>query len=191
MNTHTIIIDGIWSRPWRWEPLRALIERRLGSAEVWKYDSTGRITFDELGKRLVEKVRQHDVPVNLVGYSMGGLVARAAHLVDPEVPVCRAVFMNAPHEGSLLAYLLPLDGVRQMRPSSDFMKQVRADKWPIPSLCVYNPLDTMVVPGSSTRWTSATECVCCAIPVHLYPIWSKRLHERIAGFLSAAGESTS
>jgi len=183
-GTRTIIIDGFLSRPWRWEPLRELLEQRVGPAQIWEYDSTGRATFEELARRLIDRVRQSDSPVNLVGYSMGGLVARAAHVVDPDVPVRRAVFMNAPHAGSLLAYLLPLDGIRQMRPGSAFIKQVRSDRWAIPSLCVHNPLDTMVVPGSSTRWTSATECVSCAVPVHLYPIWSKRLHERIAAFLN-------
>ncbi|HEX8521989.1 MAG TPA: alpha/beta fold hydrolase [Tepidisphaeraceae bacterium] len=182
---HTIIIDGIWARPSRWEPLRRRIECACGSAEIWRYNSTGCCTFEALGQLLVHRIRQLDQDVNLVGFSMGGLVARAAHLMDGEIPVRRTVFMNSPHAGSIMAYLLPLKGVRQMCPSSAFMKRIRSDRWDVPSLCVYNPLDTMVVPGSSTRSTDATESVCCKAPIHLWPIWSKAIHQRVVAFLKA------
>ncbi len=185
MSTPSIIIDGIWGRPWRWEPLRQLLEERCGPTEIWKYDSTGRIPFEDLACQLADRIAQFDQPVNLIGYSMGGLIVRAVHVMQPQIRIRRAVFMNSPHEGSILAWLLPLRGIRQMRPSSDFMKRVRGDHWNVPALVIWNPLDTMVIPGSSTRWSGATQTICCQIPVHLWPVWSRSLHRSVADFLKA------
>jgi triacylglycerol lipase len=182
---HTLIIDGIWARPKRWNPLREQLEEHCGSAEIWEYDSTGCRSFEDLGEILAQRIHEHDGEVNLVAFSMGGLVARAAHLMDPRIAVRRAVFLNSPHEGSLLAYLLPLHGVRQMRPTSPFMKQIKSDPWPIPTLIVWNPLDTMVVPGSSTRLKGATETMRCQVPIHLWPIWSRGIRRRVVQFLKA------
>jgi triacylglycerol lipase len=182
---HTIIIDGLWARPSRWNPLRDLLEQHIGSAEIWEYDSSGAVPFEDLGEQLARRIRDHDGAVNLVAYSMGGLVARAAHLIDPKLPLRRAAFLNSPHQGSFLAYLLPLKGVRQMRPGSPFMKQLHSSPWPTPTFIVWNPLDTMVVPGTSTRLKNATETVCCQVPIHLWPIWSGKLRNRIVSFLKA------
>jgi triacylglycerol lipase len=185
MSALTLIIDGIWARPRRWIPLREQLEERCGPAEIWEYDSTGLVTFQELGRQLVKRIRDYGNPVNLVAFSMGGLIARAAHLIDREIPVQRAVYLNSPHGGSLLAYLLPFRGVRQMCPNSTFMSELRADRWDIPTFVVWNPLDTMVVPGTSTRLKHATETICCRLPIHLWPIWSKGIHGRVVDFLRA------
>ncbi len=184
-EVHTIILDGIWARPRRWRPLREMIEERAGSAEIWEYDSSGCVRFEELGEKLSARIREIGREVNLVAFSMGGLVARAARLVDRSLPVRRAVFLNSPHQGSWMAYLLPLRGVRQMRPTSAFMKRVRSEPWPIPTLVVWNPLDTMVVPGTSTRLDGATETLLCQVPIHLWPIFSKRLRHRVVEFLKS------
>jgi triacylglycerol lipase len=182
--THSLIIDGIFARPWRWEPLRRLLAERCGSAEIWRYDSTGRVPFEDLARQLADHIARFEQPVNLIGYSMGGLIVRTAHLIDPQIRVRRAVFMNSPHEGSILAWLLPLRGIRQMRPTCDFIKRIRADRWDIPSLVIWNPLDTMVIPGSSTRWTGASRTICCRVPVHLWPVWSRKLHRDVTDFVA-------
>jgi pimeloyl-ACP methyl ester carboxylesterase len=179
----TLIIDGIWARPPRWEPLRALIEQNVGLAQIFTYDSSGRVSFETLGRELATHVHAIQTPVNLIGFSMGGLLVRAACMLDSALRVQRVVFLNSPHRGSWLAHLLPLNGIRQMRPRNEFIQQVRAARWPFPTLSIWNPLDTMVVPGWYTRCPAAQEQHLCPVPIHIWPIWSRSIHRRIVRFL--------
>jgi hypothetical protein len=116
---------------------------------------------------------------------MGGLVVRAAHLLDQTLPIRRAVFLNSPIEGSWLAYAFPFGGIRQIRPSDQFIRQFRKVKWDIPTLATWCPLDTMVIPGRSARWHQAQETVSCAIPIHIWPIHSRGIWQRVVRFLQA------
>lgn len=191
MAVRTLIIDGLWGRPRRWRGLQRLIEQRCGPAAIYEYDASGCVPFEVLGEQLAQEIRRHDGPVNLVGFSMGGVVARAAHLVDPTLPVRRAALLNSPHQGSWLAYLLPLAGIRQMRPSSAFMARLREHTWSVPTLVVWNAIDQMVIPGSSTRWNGACAEAKCSVPLHLWPIWSTAIHERVADFLASDEEQAS
>ncbi|MBV8780141.1 MAG: alpha/beta fold hydrolase [Phycisphaerae bacterium] len=186
MQTHSIILDGIWSRPWRWEPLRATLEQRIGPAEIFRYDCSGVYTFETSAQRLIDRIRQIDGPVNLIGFSMGGLVVRTACLMEPNLPVRRAAFLNTPHSGSVLAWLLPLAGVKQMRPGSPLLRQLERQNWTIPTLVIWNPLDTAVVPPRSTRWNIATATTTtCGVPMHIWPIYSRKLREQVTTFLAA------
>ncbi len=184
IETTTLIIDGIWARPRRWQPLCRRIESRIGPAKVFEYDSSGRLSFDRLGRLLADEVHQLG-SVNVVAFSMGGLVARAAHLLEPNLPLRRAVFLNSPHRGSWLAYLLPFEGVRQMRPRDEFIQRITEAVWPFPTLCIWNPLDTMVVPGWYTKFNAASREQLCSIPIHIWPIWSRSIHRQIVEFLGS------
>ena len=188
-GVETFILDGIWGRPRRWEPLRATLEDRVGPATIYRYDCSGFVSFEELGGQLATAIRSRGAPVNLVGYSMGGLVIRSAHLVDSSLPIRRAAFMNSPHGGSWLACLLPLAGVRQMRPFDPYMKRLAAHTWDVPTLTIWNPVDGIIVPGRNTRWDGAGEHVRCGVPIHYWPILSKPLQRRVVEFL-AAGEAS-
>ena len=55
---HTLILDGFMGRPWRWEKLRRDVERRVGSASIFRYDWTGRFTLQELGQRLADEKKK-------------------------------------------------------------------------------------------------------------------------------------
>jgi triacylglycerol lipase len=186
VRSHSIILDGIWGRPHRWEPLRAALEARVGPAEIFYYDSSGKPTFEKLATQLIDRVRAIDQPVNLIGYSMGGIVVRTACLLAPDLPVRRAALLNAPHAGSLLAWLLPFPGVRQLRPNSELLRKLKTQPWDIPTLVVSNPLDTAVVPPSSTKWAvERGSYSVCSVPIHVWPIFSRGLRERIVRFVAA------
>jgi hypothetical protein len=184
LNTASLILDGIWGRPRRWEPLRRALESRVGPAEIFLYDSSGMKRFEFLAEKLIERIRAIGQPVNLIGFSMGGLVIRTACLLAPDLPVRRAVFLNTPHRGSILAYLAPLAGIRQLCPNSDLLRKLRQQPWTVPTFVVWNPLDTAVVPGRNTRWriACASEALC-SVPLHVWPIFSTTLRERIVQFI--------
>src|SRR5258708_5286823 len=93
-RAHTLLLDGIWGRPRRFAPLQRLLETRCGPTEVFHYDSSGRVPLDVLGGKLADVIRQKNEPVNIVGFSMGGLVIRAAHWLDGSLPIHRVAFVN-------------------------------------------------------------------------------------------------
>jgi len=70
-----------------------------------------------------------------------------------------------------------------MRPNCQFLRRLDEVPWNIPTLAVWCPLDTMVIPGSSARWERATQTLCCLPPVHPWPLFSRRFQRRIAEFL--------
>jgi triacylglycerol lipase len=187
LNSHSLILDGIWGRPRRWEPLRRALADKVGPAEIFLYDSSGMKKFEPLAETLIARIRTIDQPVNLIGFSMGGLVIRTAALLAPDLPIRRAVFLNTPHGGSVLAHLAPLPGIRQLRPGSELMQKLHDQPWTIPTLIVWNRFDTAVIPGSNTRWQ--IDCASeshCTVPLHVWPIFSSKLREQIVRFVGSA-----
>jgi hypothetical protein len=184
MSSHSLILDGIWGRPRRWEPLRRALESGVGPAEIFRYDSSGMTKFETIATQLIDRIRAINLPVNLIGFSMGGVVIRTACLLAPDLPVRRAAFLNTPHGGSILAWLAPLPGIRELRPGSQLLRKLKDQPWTIPTLVVWNPLDTAVIPPQNTRWKidSASEIVC-RIPVHVWPIFSSKHREQIVWFI--------
>jgi hypothetical protein len=195
MTGHTtIFLDGIFGRPKRFAALRRAVESACGPTEVFHYNCSGFVPFERLAERFANRVCEIAHPVNVVAFSMGGIVVRTAHLLDLSIPIRRAAFLNCPHAGSLLAYALPIaPGVRQLLPGSNLMKRLAATDWPIPSLVTWCPLDTAVIPGRSANWHKAQESIRCGVPVHTWVVRSAQVHRRVANFLaqpdSAAAES--
>jgi pimeloyl-ACP methyl ester carboxylesterase len=184
----TLMLDGIWGRPKRFEGLIEMLREQCGPAEIFHYDSSGRVPFEQLGTQLAEEIRRRDQPVNLIGFSMGGLVVRAAHLLDPTLPIRKAAFLNSPHGGSLLAYVCPIGGIRQIRPSDSFIQRLKRVEWAIPTLATWCPWDTMVIPGRSARMSGAQEMICCAVPIHTWPIFSGGIWRRVVRFFGPTAD---
>ena len=181
----TVLVDGIWSAAFRMTYYgEKRLRGRAGRVVVFDYDNSGRVPQRELGRRLAAFVRAQGGPVNLVGFSMGGVVIRSALLEAPDLPVRRAVFLNSPHHGSVLAPAMGfLPGVRDLIPNSPFLRAIEAAPWRTPSLCVWCPGDLMVVPGSNARWKRATAELRCDVPAHIWPLVSQRITDRVVAFL--------
>ena len=99
----TLILDGIWGSHARWERLRNRIATEVGPCRIWRYDNSGRTSLESLAADLSTELKRIDAPVNLVGYSMGGLVVREALRQAPGLKVRRVALLNSPHYGSASA----------------------------------------------------------------------------------------
>jgi len=163
-----------------------LIEAGVGEVEVFRYDTSGLRDIGRLGLDLAAAIRSAGCEVNLVGYSMGGLVVRSAIASANDLPVRRAAFLHTPHGGSIMAHLLPFTGIRQMRPGGEFMRRLDAQRWEIPTFVVWCPGDLVVVPGHNARWGMAQEEMRCDVPAHIWPLFSRRIHLAVARFLLAS-----
>jgi triacylglycerol lipase len=184
-RTRTFILDGIWGSHSRWERLRSRVESEVGPCRIWRYDNSGRSSIESLGKALATKLKQLDAPVNLVGYSMGGLVVREALRQMPGLKVRRVALLNSPNYGSAAACLLPLSACREMRPGSAFLKKLNAAPWTYPTLATWCPYDLMVFPGSSGRWRKASLVLRSDVPMHVWPVMSVEIHRSITAFLAS------
>jgi hypothetical protein len=134
--------------------------RRRGFAQVcsWNYSplssDIARCAAD-LGAHIERVCEQtgHE-RVHVVGHSLGGLIARY-HLQRQggDRRMESLVTLGTPHQGSLLAHVVPTPMIRQLRPGSAILQELAE---PMPSCrtqvtAVYSDLDQIVVPTASGR----------------------------------------
>lgn len=179
----TVLLYGLWGTPNRLNWLRRGLQRHgLDPVDIHSFNASGMVSIEALAEEFLER-HAGGGPLRVVAHSMGGLVLRTALLLSPGLDLRRAVFINSPHAGTLAAYLLPFRGIRQMRPDSPLLAKLREQNWNIPSLAIWCPGDLMVVPGHNAKWDGASEMACCNTPAHIWPLFSRRWHRRIAEFL--------
>lgn len=179
----TLILDGIWGGHSRWERLRSAIEKSVGPCRIWRYDNSGLTSLEKVGAELREELHRTNGTLNLVGYSMGGLVIRESLREEHSLPIRRAVFLHCPHRGSLAAHAFSLPACREMRPGSRFLSRLEEGTWTIPTLATWCALDTVVVPGVSARWKHAGTTVQSHVPAHAWPVISPSIHSTVIRFL--------
>ena len=115
---------------------------------------------------LAESLRQeiesqipHQQSFTLIGFSMGGLIARHyLQQLDGAKRCDRLITISSPHQGTLTAWLHPSKGAKQMRPGSGFLKDLAATEsrlGEIPVISYRTPFDLMILPSRSSEWQRA------------------------------------
>jgi triacylglycerol lipase len=93
--------------------------------------------------------------IDLVGFSMGGLVSRFyIQRLGGIHRVRKFISIATPHRGTRTAYLRDNPGARNMRPGSVFLKDLNRDVAMLAGLSftsIWTPLDLMILPTSSSR----------------------------------------
>jgi triacylglycerol lipase len=119
--------------------------------------------LDFLANQLKETIQREIDELNsniiLIGFSMGGLIARF-YLQELEgYQVTRLFFsISVPHHGSILAFFASNRGIKQMRPHSDFLENLAANSGRLTGLKCYSywtPFDLMILPATSSIWRNA------------------------------------
>lgn len=137
---------------------RSLRRRGFASVCTWNYspmlDDAARGAAD-LGRQIERICAQtgHD-RIHVVGHSLGGLVARY-HLQrqDGAQRIRSLVTLGTPHQGTVLAHLLPTPLVRQLRPGSPLLRELAepAPGFATPVTAIYSDLDQLVLPTNAAR----------------------------------------
>lgn len=93
--------------------------------------------------------------IDLVGFSMGGIVCRYyLQRLNGINKVERFVTISAPNNGTWWAYLSKRRGCIQMRPGSDFLRDLNNDVAQLHGMrvsCLWTPFDLMIFPATSSR----------------------------------------
>jgi triacylglycerol lipase len=195
-----IVLHGIFDPAVRVMPLvRALRARGLPIVRRARVPVLGTTRIEELARLLagrVERVRQEHAAehVDLVGFSMGALVARTyLQCFGGQQRVRTFVSLCGPHRGTLTAYALPLlAGVRQMRPGSELLRTLGHDVSQLHDVrvhCLYTPYDALIVPASSAVLDGAASVHRLPIAAHHRVLRDARVHDLVAQLLEAGGDS--
>ncbi len=122
----------------------------------------GQVPLDHLASQLATYIDQHVAGrrFDLVGYSMGGLITRYyIQRLGGLQSVDRFVTIAAPHHGTCLANFNRRPGGQQMRPGSDFLRDLARDSdrlGPVQFTSFYTPLDLIIVPARSSEMPEAS-----------------------------------
>jgi triacylglycerol lipase len=90
--------------------------------------------------------------------------------------VQRYVSISAPNNGSVLAWLIPNPGCRQMRPGSAFLRDLDSDAARLSKLeftSLWTPYDLIILPARSSEMGPARN-IRMHIACHPLMVWQKR-----------------
>ncbi len=184
-----VLVHGIYSSGRDMTRLARHLERE--GREVFCLDLTpcdGQCGLDTLAGQL-DAFIEKSVPrgkFDLVGFSMGGLVSR--YYVQRLGGIGRVehfITLASPHNGTVMAGLNGLPGVRQMRPGSDFLRDLEHDQESLRRVkftSFYTPLDLMILPAHSSELPQARNVRIWAL-VHPSLILEKRCLRAVSAAL--------
>ncbi|MBD2436536.1 triacylglycerol lipase [Nostoc sp. FACHB-110] len=153
--------------------------------------NNGDVGLDVLAQQVADYVATHFDPeqtIDIVGFSMGGIVSRYyVQRLGGIERVQRFITIASPHYGTVIAYGSWRPGCLQMRPNSDFLKDLNADAVMLKQLnftSIWTPYDLMIVPAKSSQMPLGTQVI---IPVASHP-WMLTDSRSIAAVATALAE---
>lgn len=153
-----LLIHGIWDTGAIFRPMARYLTG-LGWAvyDLSLTPNNGDACLDALAKQVADYVDQTfspDTPFDLVGFSMGGLVARYyVQRLGGIRRVQRFITLSSPHNGTWVAYGSLRPGCMQMRPNHPFLQDLNRDIAMLDQInftSIWTPLDAMIVPANSS-----------------------------------------
>jgi triacylglycerol lipase len=187
-----LLVHGIWKSGASFRAMARDLRKR--GFEVHTIDlvpSDGHAPLEQLAEqvaRYVAATLPAEAPLDLVGFSMGGIVSRYyLQRLGGVERVRRFVTISSPHHGTLTALLQKRAGALQMRPESAFLRDLNADVAMLDRLdvtSIWTPFDLMILPAESSRLPVGRE-VLVAAPLHALMLHDPRALRAVAEALSA------
>jgi len=147
--------------------------------------SDGSLSLTRLAEQIAAYIAENcppDCRIDLIGYSMGGLVCRDyVQRLNGAARVDRLITISTPHHGTRLAYLSPRPGCREMRPASSFLNSLNHSIRSLERLdftSIWTPFDLMILPASSSRIPVGRECKRWVM-AHPLMIWQRSCFREI------------
>jgi len=151
-----------------------LRQRGLSVYTVDLVPNNGAEVLDKLAQQVANYVAatfEPEQPLDLVGFSMGGIVSRYyLQRLGGIERVQRFITISSPHKGTVVAYGSWQPGCIQMRPNSDFLKDLNSDVQMLKQIdftSIWTPYDLMILPATSSQLDIGKEVT---VPVALHPL---------------------
>jgi triacylglycerol lipase len=153
-----VLVHGLWDTPRLFRSLEAqLAERRVPLLMPHLPHGLGWTALETLAAQLGDAIETAFGPsrrIDLLGFSMGGVIARTwIQLLGGWRRTRRFTSVASPHRGTLTALPWPrrwLAGIADMKPGSPLLRRLDADLEPLRRIeccSFYCPADLTVVPG--------------------------------------------
>ncbi|MEO1298303.1 MAG: triacylglycerol lipase [Cyanobacteria bacterium J06636_16] len=120
--------------------------------------NNGDVGLDQLAKQVkayVDTHMTHAAKIDLLGFSMGGIVSRYyVQRLGGIQRVQRFITLSSPHNGTWTAYFRSGPGVQQMRPNSPFLNDLNQTMHELKQVdfsSLWTPCDLMILPASSSH----------------------------------------
>ena len=187
-----VLVHGIFSSGDDMERLARHL--RSQAREVFQPTLTpngGHARIEELAAQFAEFVTQKigGRRFDLIGFSMGGLISRHyLQRLGGIGKVARFITMATPHHGTHMARLGNLPAWVQMRPGSEFLRDLASDAdvlRAIPFTSLFTPLDAIILPARSSEMPQARNVRVWAA-MHPSFILERRCIRAVAAALGAA-----
>jgi triacylglycerol lipase len=155
---HTILVPGWLDNVRTLNRLRTFLELAgIQSVICSPQPSDGSAPIPRLSQQLADFIEggfAADEPINLFGFSMGGLIHRYyIQKMGGWQRVRKLVTCASPHRGTMTAKLASHQAGLQMRPDSDFIMDLNHDLSLLQQIeftSIWSPLDLTIVPANSS-----------------------------------------
>lgn len=165
-----VFVHGIWKDGSSFQRMATYLQQRgFKTYSIDLKPNNGSVPIECLSAQLSAFVEKIGSPVNLVAFSMGGLVARCyMQRMSGHKYVRKLITIGSPHHGTWAAFFSNSSAGRQMRVNSPWITYLNEDvgmliKHDVAS--IWTPFDLLVVPGNSAR-LSVGHTIRVPVPMH-------------------------
>jgi triacylglycerol lipase len=155
-----VLVHGLWDTPKLFDRLEALWRQRRPDGQLLSANlphGLGQVPIRELAAQLEEQITARfgtEMPIDLLGFSMGGVVART-WLQERQgyQRTRRFISVGSPQQGTLAAQPVPqalFPGIADMKVGSPLLRDLGRQGHRLANLSChsfYTPTDLTVVPG--------------------------------------------
>jgi triacylglycerol lipase len=154
-----LLVHGIDDTAALFNRMKPYLERDgLSVQAVNLVPNNGQVGLIELAHQLNAHLSANfaaNQPIDIVGFSMGGLVSRYyLQRLGGIQRVRKFVTIGTPHRGTWTAFLRANAGARDMRPGSRFLEDLTREVELLDTVSftsVWTPFDLMIVPANSSK----------------------------------------
>lgn len=166
-----VLVHGIWDTGkvfYRMVPY--LTQKGYSVYDLDLEPNNGDLGLDELAGQVGNYINATfgaEQPVDLVGFSMGGIVSRYyVQRLGGINRVQRFITISSPHHGTAIAYASYRPGCTQMRPNNAFLQDLNWDVQMLEQInftSIWTPYDIMIVPAKSSQMPVGREVIVPAL----------------------------
>lgn len=154
----TILVPGFGDDSSVLQGLARFLQRQgMAAYAISPQPSDGTVGLEKLAHQLADAIGQQfpaDAKLNLVGFSMGGLICRSyMQQFGGVARTERLITIATPHQGTWTAYTYNRPACIQMRPGSRFLAELNRDLTDLERLqftSIWTPFDLTIVPATSS-----------------------------------------